>query len=251
MSAPILREIFIDPINESRAAGMCVGDVIFVPFLVAKADGSVEASERTRIQIGDVLTTMDRVLDIAGATRHDVARVTFYMRDVYERPILNEIWRAWFPDPEDRPPHKYVPASLPDGVNVAIQVLGIVGADREVLEIPGVEHGDPMAMGARVANLVTSSRLFGTQADLEEEITLVLDRVGIIMEQAGGVADEITQATLFVGSTEIAAVLIERWNAHWEGRAHRPRTHLIVTDLGGGNGFPRIEILGVLGRASV
>lgn len=251
MNAPILREIFLDPVRESRAAGMCVGDVLFVPFLLARAEASVEETDRTRTQIAEVLTEMDRVLDAAGATRHNVARVTFYMRDVYERPILNEVWRGWFPDPDDRPPHKYVPAQLPEGVNVAIQVLAIVGADREVLEIPGLAHGDPMSMGACTANVVTSSRLFGTLSDLDEEITLVLERVDILMDQAGGGADEITQATLFVGSPEIAAVLTERWNAHWQGHSRRPRTHLIVTDLGGGNGFPRIEILGVLSRPGV
>lgn len=246
MSAPLFREIFLDPIHDSRSSGMRIGNVIFLPFIEARPDETIAVEERTRIQIAEVLTTMDNVLLIAETDRSVVARVTFFMREVRERPILNEVWKSWFPDPLDRPPHKYVPALLPEGVNVAIQVLASVGGKREVLEIPGLEHGDPMSMGARTANIVTSSRLFGLLEDLDDEITLVLERIGILMKQAGATLDQITQATFFVGTPEIGAVLQQRWDAHWSTHVHRPHIHMIVTDLGWGSGFPRIEILGLI-----
>ena len=249
MNAPLLQELFLDPVHESRPAGVRLGDVVFAPRISATADDSIPPEERTRVQLGEVLSVMDRLLECAGATRSDVARVTVFMADVLERPILNEVWAKWYPDASDRPPHKYVPAVHPEGVNVAIQVLALLGAERVVLEIPGVQHGDPMSMGARTANLVTSSRLFGSQPELEDQITLILERAGILMGAAGGSLDDLTQATFFVGSGEIGEAVSERWEREWSGHDRRPRMHLIEADLGGGNGFPRVEILGLLGTA--
>lgn len=246
MSVPIFRELFIDPVHDSRAAGIQFGDLVFLPWLTAKPNGKGVSTDRTHGQLETVLTSMDVALAIARIGRPEVARATFFMRDVHERPVLNDVWEHWFPDPSDRPPHKYVPARLPDGCDVALQVIAVVGGKRSVLEIPGVSHVDPMAMGAQVKNLVTSSRLFGTLSDLDEEMELVLNRVRILMQQAGGGLDEIQQATIFVGSQEIATAFRKRWKSYWSQAAHSPRIHVIVTDLGGGIGFPRIEILGLL-----
>ncbi|HVB05646.1 MAG TPA: RidA family protein [Acidimicrobiales bacterium] len=244
MTAPMLREVFIDPQGGAPADGMRIGDLVFAPLLRARPAGGPAGEERTRAQLAEVLDTMDRFLDAAGATRGDVVRVTFFLRDVLERPILNDVWERWYPDAADRPPHKYVPGVHPDGVNVAIQVLALLGARREVLEIPGVQHGDPMSMGALTANLVTSSRLFGAQEDLDDQITLILERAAILLGGAGGGLGNLTQATFFVGSGEIGEAVRRRWDA--EPPAEGARMHIIEADLGGGNGYPRVEILGLV-----
>lgn len=248
MNAAMFQELFLDPLHESRSVGIRLGSFVFLPFLSPEAKKSHTVENRTHAQIAEVLTLMDRALERAGTSRSDVARVTFFMRDVYERPVLNDVWERWFPDPMSRPPHKYVPVQHAEGVNVAIQVLAMIDGNREVLEIPEVKHVDPMSMGARTSNLVTSSRLFGTLSNLDDEISLVLERVDALMKSAGGNPSEITQATFFVGTPEIGAELVRRWNAHWAGHGDVPRVHMAVVDLGGGNGFPRIEIVGLIGK---
>ena len=236
-------EIYLDAVHESRPAGWLVDDLLFAPLIVASPRPDLEGEARTIAALRDVLTQMDAFLVAGGAARRDVARVTFFMRDVRERPLLNTVWAEWFPDGDDRPPHKYVPAEHAEGVNVAIQVLALLGRRREVLEIPGVQHGDPMSMGAQLGELVTSSRLFGSAPELDDQISLLFERARLLLSGADAELAALTQATYFVGSEEIARRVEERWDEHWSGYDVRPAMHVVIADLGGGNGFPRVEVL--------
>jgi enamine deaminase RidA (YjgF/YER057c/UK114 family) len=246
MRAPMFRELFLDPLRESRRAGVRVGDLVVAPFLEGAPSASGGAAA-TRAQLEGVLATMDLVLDAAGAMRSEVIRVTFFLRDVLERPILNSVWEEAFPDPAARPPHKYVPARLlGEGVRVAIGVLALVGASAQVLTIPDVAHVDPMSMGQRSGNVVTSSRLFAAEDDVETQLTRLLERARLLLSAAGGELSDLTQATFFVGTPEIAEAVDARWQAGWSPSEEPPVLHVIEADLGGGNGLPRVEILGLL-----
>ena len=246
MTGELFREIFLNPSVDSRSAGVQIGVVLFAPQLVADPTPDLVPEERTAVQLADVFTKMDNFLEAAGATRAAVVRVTVFMRDVLERPVLNDVWAKWYPHADDRPPHKYVPALHPDGVNVAIQVLGLLAGKREVFEIPGVQHSDPMSMGARTANLVTSSRLFGTQPDLQDQISLILERATVLLAQAGGTLSDLTQVTFFVGSPEVGEAVQARWDGVFPIEEDAPVLNIVEADLGGGNGWPRVEILGLI-----
>lgn len=247
MSSELFREIFVDPLHNSVPAGVQIGSLIFASRISVDPTPDVPAEERTEAQLVDVFTKMDAFLEAAGATRADIARVTVFMSDILERPTLNGVWERWYPDAEDRPPHKYVPASHPSDVNIAIQVICLLNESRKVLEIPGLQHGDPMSMGARTGNLVTSSRLFGSQPELDDQITLILERAGILLDQAGGNFDDLIQATFFVGSPEIGDAVLARWDREFSKGTGIPSVHIIEANLGGGNGFPRVEIMGLVG----
>lgn len=242
MSTPH-EEIYVDPVHESRPAGWRVGDLLFAPMLCAAPRLDIAGEERTQTALRDVLARMDEFLVAGGATRQDVARVTFFMRDVLERPILNGVWAEWFPHEDDRPPHKYVPARHADGVNVGAQVIAVLGRHRTVLEIPGIVHNDPMSMGASLGELVMSSRLFGSMPDLDEQISLLFDRVRTLLSGAGARLDALTQAVFFVGSEEIGQHVERRWHREWPAGSQVPVTHVVIADLGGGNGFPRVEVM--------
>ena len=112
-------------------------------------------------QLRGAFANMDLFLKAGGAGREHVARVTVFMTDLAERQLLNVVWSELYPDPDDRPPHKYVPTALPSGQLVSIQVLALPGAARRVLTVPGLEHQDPMSMGALTANLDLLAHLRG------------------------------------------------------------------------------------------
>ena len=246
MPGEMFQEIFVDQIHESRPAAVRIGPLIFASKISADPTPDLQPDARTAAQLANAFSKMDALLSAAGATRRDVARVTVFMSDVLERPILNDVWERWYPDPQDRPPHKYVPAVHPENVNIAIQVICLMDLDRRVLEIPGVQHGDPMSMGAKTGNLVTSSRLFGAQPDLDDQITLILERATELLEQAGGHLVDLTQATFFVGSPEIGDAVLTRWEREFADGQNVPRVHIVEADLGGGNGWPRVEIIGLV-----
>jgi enamine deaminase RidA (YjgF/YER057c/UK114 family) len=249
MSLPVVQELFVDADHESRRAGLRLGDLVVAPFLEATPSSAEPSEERTASGIDEVLATMERVLEVAGATRADLARVTFFMRDVRERPVLNDRWARHFPDPATRPPHKYVPARLREGVDVALSLLALLGRDRRVLEVAGVVHGDPMSLGQVTGELVTSSRLFAAELDVASQLDELERRATALLAAAGADLDALRQLTFFVGSGEIADE-VRRDLPRRAGLAGVPQRRIVVTDLGGGNGLPRVELIGLLPRES-
>jgi enamine deaminase RidA (YjgF/YER057c/UK114 family) len=224
-----------------------LGSVLLLPWVEA----SVAAGD-TPGQIEDALDRMDELLEQDHCGRDDVSRVTVFMRDVGERPLLNEAWEPRFPDPLDRPPHKYVPATLPEGVNVALRVIALPGQRRRVLEIPNVRHGDPMSMGALHGNLVVSSRIIaargfsqGAERTPAAYAEHVLGNARTLLEEAGGSVADLQQATVFVGDEAYRSDVEAQWARLAGEGAKDARLDVIVADLNR-DGLPRVEIVGLL-----
>ncbi len=248
MNGELFQEIYLCPERNSLPAGVRLGPVLLAPWLTAAdpCSGALSAAG-LEAQLRAAFANMDRFLAAAGAGRGDVVRVTVFMADLAERQLLNIVWSGIYPDPADRPPHKYVRAALPEGVLAAIQVLALTGASRRVLEIPGLVHGDPMSMGALTGGLVTSSRIFAGRRfdDLDQHTAALFESAATLLRSAGGDLDSLTQVTAFVGRPEYRSAVEQAWKQTAAGAAEKTRLHVLETDLGG-NGWPRIEILGLV-----
>jgi enamine deaminase RidA (YjgF/YER057c/UK114 family) len=232
------RELFIDE-PSNQASGCRIGSLIFSP-AISGAHG-----RGTNEQIHAVLEKMDRLLRLAGSNRGEVARVSFYMRDIAERPILNQVWQEWYADPDDRPPHTYLPVALPSGQNVALQVIALAGASRRVLKVEGVEHGDPMSLGAVTGNLLTSSRIFGaggreTPEGLVTHTERCFANADALLGTAGLDWQDLSQLVAYGSSPDFRAVVA---GALHQGR--ETRLDFLETDLGRGTLLPRLQLLGL------
>ena len=241
-----LREIYLCSDHDSVPAGVRLGAVVIAPAISAADPCTGEFPEGLEPQIRGTFENMSAFLEAAGVGREHVARVTFFMSDLSERLLLNPPWMELYPDPHDRPPHKYVPAKLPEGLLVRAQVIALAGARRRVLEVPGVAHMDPMSMGALTGNLVTSSRVVTGQRgdDVNEQTSTVFANVGALIRDAGGDFGNLTQITAFIGEPRFRAN-VEAELRRVMGDGVLPVLHVLETDLGG-NGFPRIEIIGLV-----
>jgi 2-iminobutanoate/2-iminopropanoate deaminase len=179
---------------------ICIDDLFFAPNIAPEKGDDFEA------QLNSALTNMQTILERAGLTKDAVAHVTVYMPDVNLRPRLNTVWAEWFPNSADRPPHKYVPVDdLPPGQLVRLQVFAVRDAQRQVLDIPGMAHGDPMSMGVRMGDLVFSSRIVGTNTatgttppDPHEQARLAIDNVRTLLSNAGASPADLTQILAFI-----------------------------------------------------
>jgi enamine deaminase RidA (YjgF/YER057c/UK114 family) len=238
-------EIFIDPAASAAPDGARLGDLIVAPGL----DGGSSDAEA---QMRAACANMEAVAKAAGGGLNDIARVAIYMATLDDRPVLNDVWAEWYPDMDDRPPHKYAPAALPEGRRFRFMVLGLLGNFRDCLVIPGMQHGDPMSMGARTGNLIASSRIFGSHAhtgerakDAAEAADLVFDHVETLLGQGGADWSDLTQLTAFIGDADFRSLIEQRWGARTAGLIRSPRLNIIETTLAGGPN-PRVEILALL-----
>lgn len=89
-----------NPIPAATRIGPYVTCSITPPF----NPGTRDCPETIEEQIDNLFTHVGQMLDGAGATWDDVAKMTFYVADPAEsRVALNGPWEKHFPDPESRP----------------------------------------------------------------------------------------------------------------------------------------------------
>lgn len=255
----IFQELYLDEQHNSLPAGARIGPLVVAPYLqpVDPATQKVVPGGMEE-HLRAVFQNMDRVLHAGGATRGDVARITLFIRTVSDRTAMNKVYKEWYPDEMDRPPHKYVPVELPEGIEACAQVIAIPGSARRVIEIPGIHHQDWMSLSGLQGNLVTSSRVFGTDPatgkgspDAEEHTAIVFRNVDTILQMAGGSWQDVTQLTAFFVGDGLKPTIEKAWRERVGQTADAPPLHLLETTLGGqvrpdGQMLPRLEVLAVL-----
>jgi len=237
------REIPVPEGGSARVRAVRIGQVVYASRLLP----STAPGTDLKTQLESVLERVALVIREAGGGTRDIARVTLFMREVKDRRVLNEVWTKWFPDPACRPPHKYVPAEVPVGYEVMADAVAVLNGERRVLTVAGLEHGDPMSIGARTGNLVFSSRLFAAEEDAESQLARLLEHARVLMADAGGELRDLTQVTVFVSSPDAVTSVERSWRCLWADAktGTEPDLHVVVADLGGGR-KPRMEIIGVL-----
>jgi enamine deaminase RidA (YjgF/YER057c/UK114 family) len=242
---PNFRQVFAPDEAGSRVVALQSGPLVHIPRLLP----SVDAGSPLGAQLDSVLERMRSIVGEAGGGLDDIARVTLFMREVKDRRTLNDVWSRWFPDPERRPPHKYIPADVPGGYAVMLDALAVLDRERKTLKIAGVEHRDPMAMGSRTGRLVCSSRLFAAEPNPDKQFSVLLEQARVLMAEAGGDLADLTQVTVFAPTPEAAAAMEQLCRAYWADAQSPPDLHVLVMDLGG-TPTCRIEVMGVLSDAA-
>ncbi len=77
-------------------------------------------------QVAQAFRNLRAILDAAGATPADIAKLTVYLRDMAHREYVNEHWLALFPDPHDRPVRHTMQAALQGQVLVQLEFIAVV-----------------------------------------------------------------------------------------------------------------------------
>jgi len=225
--------------------GVRIGDIVFSAGVTAADPETGVITGDTGAQMRAAFANLDRLLDEAGLYRDAILRIGGYLRDLGEKDVLNEAMVETFPDARQKPVHKYVPATLPPGVNVSLQVIARSGVGREIIEIEGIKHNDPISLGARAGNLVISSRV---QARLEPNAEaqaerLVESHARKVLEHIGGELRHVTQATWGIGDPAYAAGVARVMQRHWPEAT--PDTQIMEADFPH-SGLPRLEFIALL-----
>jgi 2-iminobutanoate/2-iminopropanoate deaminase len=89
-----------NPIPAATRVGPLIESSIIPPF----NDGVREVPDTLEEQIDNLFLHMGNMLDVAGATWDDMAKITFFVADAAaSRAALNGPWEQKFPDPKSRP----------------------------------------------------------------------------------------------------------------------------------------------------
>jgi 2-iminobutanoate/2-iminopropanoate deaminase len=105
---------------------VATGDTLYLSGIVpVDADGEVVGGDDVVAQARQVFDTMRRVLAAAGAVPADVVKVTVYLLDVDDRPLINPVRQEFFG------------STRPASTLVEVSRLAVPGAR---LEIEAVAH---------------------------------------------------------------------------------------------------------------
>jgi 2-iminobutanoate/2-iminopropanoate deaminase len=123
------RELVVEGLAEPishYADAVVAGDTLYISGIVpVDAAGEVVGGDDVVAQAGQVFAIMDRVLAAAGAAPADVVKVTVYLLDIDDRPLINPVRRRFFG------------AARPASTLVEVSRLAVPGAR---LEIEAIAH---------------------------------------------------------------------------------------------------------------
>lgn len=125
-------------------------------------------------------------------------------------------------------------------------------AKRTVINIPGMAHGAPIPMGAKVGNIVYSSGISGRDTeknilpeDPDEQAEALFTNIRTFMQIAGGTPEDIVHMAVLMKDDRHRESINKAWLKMFPDEHSRPARHAITTDVRGGPLF-QIELVAVL-----
>ena len=123
------RDVMVEGVAEPishYAHAVVSGDTLYVSGIVpVDGTGALVGGDDVEAQARQVFAIMERVLAAAGATPADVVKVTVYLLDVDERPLINPVRQEFFG------------STRPASTLVEVSALAVPGAR---VEIEAVAH---------------------------------------------------------------------------------------------------------------
>lgn len=78
-------------------------------------------------QVAQAFANVRLVVETAGGSVADIAKVTAFVADTSVRPLIDKHWTAMFPDPASRPARHVLPAAQPGGRLLQLEILAVLG----------------------------------------------------------------------------------------------------------------------------
>jgi enamine deaminase RidA (YjgF/YER057c/UK114 family) len=230
-----------------------VGDLVFTSSIPGVDLATGEISPDTATQFAVAFENLRRLLRQAGAGPESVGLITVYTPDRAGRAFINKPWLHMFPDDDDRPARKTNHAPLPEGLEVQLQAIAVLNADRESIGVPGLKHKDPLPMGARLGSFVFSS-VFAPEdpatgepvVGAEAQIKRAFDNGALLMKEVGGDEGDINHFWVFMQDFQWQPSMVEEWVRRWPTFGDRPARKTLLYDLPTDSEI-QIQLTGVLG----
>ncbi len=240
------------PTGQPPISAVRAGDVLFTSSIpgVDPATGSLSADTETQFAVA--FQNLRRLLHEAGAGPESVGLITVYTPGREGRPFINKPWLEMFPG-DDRPARKTNHAPLPDGLQVQVQAVAVLNADRRSIGVPGLSHTEPLPMGACVGPYVFSS-VFAPEdpadgqpvAGAVAQIQRAFDNAALFMQEAGGDEGDIVHFWVFMQDFQWQPAMVEEWVSRWPTFGDRPARKTLPYELPQHSEI-QVQLTGVLG----
>ena len=73
-----------------------------------------------------VFSNIRTLLNKAGGTPDNIARMTIFLKDLAYRDLVNEQWIKMFPNEDDRPARHALQVDLPRGMLIQVEIIAVL-----------------------------------------------------------------------------------------------------------------------------
>ena len=102
-----------------------IGGMVYTGGVAGTNEAGVTSTDPDQ-QIGQVFKNLKRIVEAAGGTVADIAKIDVKLRDMSHRPIVNKHWLAMFPDEHDRPARHTSQADLPGTLAIQVEMVAVL-----------------------------------------------------------------------------------------------------------------------------
>jgi 2-iminobutanoate/2-iminopropanoate deaminase len=102
-----------------------IGGMVYTGGVAGTTEAGVTPTDPDE-QIGQVFKNLKRIVEAAGGTVADIAKIDVKLRDMSHRPIVNKHWLAMFPDEHDRPARHTSQADLPGTLAIQVEMVAVL-----------------------------------------------------------------------------------------------------------------------------
>lgn len=113
--------------NQPIPVAALVGGLLVTGGVSGRDPQTGELPQDPAAEVAQAFANLRSILDAAGASTDDVAKVTVFVKDRDIRAHVNPVWLAMFPDPQSRPARHTLEANL-TGMRLQLECLAFVGS---------------------------------------------------------------------------------------------------------------------------
>src|SRR6266496_3601110 len=125
-------------------------------------------------------------------------------------------------------------------------------ARREVIEIPGLGHSNPIPLAVKIGSMVFSGGISGQDpatgkvpSEPERQVTLAFENMQKIVEAAGGTTSDIAKVVVHLKDMQLRSVVNVEWVKMFPDEHDRPVRHTMPSDSPTNPGI-QLELTAVL-----
>src|SRR4051794_11725048 len=102
-----------------------IGNMVFSGGVAGTNESGVTPADPDE-QIGQVFKNVKRIVEAAGGTVADIAKIDVKLRDMSHRSIVNKYWLELFPDEHDRPARHTQQGDLPGSLVIQVEMVAVL-----------------------------------------------------------------------------------------------------------------------------
>ncbi len=124
---------------------------------------------------------------------------------------------------------------------------------RRSLEIPGLQHENPIPVASQIGSFLVTSGIFGKDAStgmippgIEEQCWQMFANIRLILAAAGGTPEDIIKMTVWVKDKALRPHINKEWLLMFPDETSRPARHSLLNSDLPGTALVQCEVMAIL-----